>query len=372
MSFPGLVLHNVWVRKVRSVLTALAVAIGVIVVVTLGVVSHSLKQQAVAVLEIGKADFIIAQKGVSDITSSVIDASTIAELGKLPGVAKTLGVLLYFDHLNASNPQFLEIGIPAADLQSFGVHIVAGNAFAAHSQDQVIVGYRAAENFGLRPGDHWHIDGRNFLVTGLYSVNNSFGDTAAMFPLSFLQGYNRTSGVVTLGFTTIKPGYTAKQVRAEIAYHFPDLATVRTEAGVGRVDRNLLLLSAADEGSTVLAILVGAVIVGLTMLLSFFERTREFGVLRAIGWPRSRLAGMVVSEALVISVLGAAFGVGVSAGLAELLAQFGTLKGLLHPDFTGAVFARALYTALGVTVLGSLYPALRAGLLAPLEALRRE
>ena len=73
MSFAALILHNVMARKVRLALTALAVAIGVLTVVSLGVVTHSLEASDLALLQTGQADFTIAQKGVADLLSSSID-----------------------------------------------------------------------------------------------------------------------------------------------------------------------------------------------------------------------------------------------------------------------------------------------------------
>ncbi|HEX7105391.1 MAG TPA: hypothetical protein VF218_05450, partial [Acidothermaceae bacterium] len=60
MSFVALIVHNVGVKKVRLALTTLAVAIGVLAVVALGVVTHSLENSALAVLQTGKADFTVA------------------------------------------------------------------------------------------------------------------------------------------------------------------------------------------------------------------------------------------------------------------------------------------------------------------------
>ena len=57
---------------------------------------------------------------------------------------------------------------------------------------------------------------------------------------------------------------------------------------------------------------IGAVIVGNTMLLSLFERTREFGLLRAVGWTRRRTVGLLLSESLLLAFAGAAVGVALS------------------------------------------------------------
>jgi putative ABC transport system permease protein len=131
-------------------------------------------------------------------------------------------------------------------------------------------------------------------------------------------------------------------------------------------------LQAAVNGSTVLAILIGAVIVGNTMLLSLFERTREFGLLRAIGWTRRRTVGLLLGESLLLTVLGAAIGVALSFGVAAVLAQLPAIKGILHPNFTQGAFWRALFTALVMTFIGALYPTTRAAFLSPLKALSYE
>jgi len=122
----------------------------------------------------------------------------------------------------------------------------------------------------------------------------------------------------------------------------------------------------------VLAILIGAVIVGNTMLLSLFERTREFGLLRAVGWTRRRTVGLLLSESFLLALVGAALGVALSFAVAAGLARLPALVGILHPNFTGFAFGRALYTALGMTLVGALYPTLRAALLSPLKALSYE
>jgi len=122
----------------------------------------------------------------------------------------------------------------------------------------------------------------------------------------------------------------------------------------------------------VLAVLIGAVIVGDTMLLSLFERTREFGLLRAVGWTRRRTVALLLSESLLLAVLGAAIGVGLSFVIVSVLARLPSLRGVLHPDFTQAAFFRALYTALAMTLIGAAYPTTRAALLSPLKALSYE
>ena len=119
---------------------------------------------------------------------------------------------------------------------------------------------------------------------------------------------------------------------------------MRTSSDFGRADRSLALINAGETGSSILAIGVGAIIVMTTMTITFIERTREFGVLAAIGWSRKRVMGMVIAEALTIGLIGAAGGVALSFAATQLIGQLPSLVGILHPDLhRGRVLAGALH-----------------------------
>ncbi len=372
MSFLGLIGHNLWTKKVRTALTALAVAIGVMTVVTLGVATDSLRNSAAAILETGNADFTIAQKGVSGVLHSVIDDAQVVRLRDEPGVANVIGALIALENLDGDNPDFIEIGLEPSSLTPFGVRIVAGRAYQAAANDEVMLGWRAADNLGKRVGDTVDIAGGPKTIVGIYNTGQAFGDGGAMLPLSFLQGEERKAGTVTLAFATVSPGAKIDVVRRRVERDNPSLATVRLVSEFGRVDRTLDYLNAAGKGATYLALVIGVVIVMNTMLLSFVERTREFGVLRAIGWSRRRLWALILGEALAISLLGAVAGVALSFGAMRILESLPAIRGILHTHFTADSFWRALYTAGAIGLLAAVYPALRASRLEPLTALRRE
>jgi len=120
-----LVIGNIWAKKARSTGIALAVALAVMTVVTLTVVSNGLESAAAAVLTIGKADFTVAQKGVSDILYSSLDNGQVAQIQSTPGVESSVGVLLETERINAANPLFIEIGIqPIPDHDGSNAHLL--------------------------------------------------------------------------------------------------------------------------------------------------------------------------------------------------------------------------------------------------------
>jgi len=161
-------------------------------------------------------------------------------------------------------------------------------------------------------------------------------------------------------------------VQARIDRDFPQLVTIRTLQQFGRADRSLSLILAADKGATVLAIIIGAIVVMSAMTMSFIERTREFGVLSALGWTRRRVGIMIMSEALLIGLIGTAGGLVLSVLAVLGLQQLPSLVGILQPVYTSDIFGRALEVAAAMVLLGGLAPAIRAAMSRPLEALRHE
>ncbi|MCB0978259.1 MAG: ABC transporter permease [Acidimicrobiales bacterium] len=372
MSFGWLVRHNVWSKKVRSGLTALAVAIGVMTVVALGIVTDSLKTTAAGVLQVGAADFTVAQKGVNDILSSALTEQQLAKVRGIDGVRSATGVLLDTERLDKAHPLVVEVGIKPVDLKPFGVQIADGRAFRADAENEVMLGIHLAQDLGIKVGGTIHVTDKTMRVVGVFNTGNTFGDSTVMFPLAPFQAYQRQPGGLSLLFVKVDPGTKVSQVRSAVERSSPLLVTISSLIDFGRADRSYQLITAADRAATFLAIAVGAIFVMNAMVLSLVERYREFGILRAVGWSRRRLIALVFGEAMVIAFIGAALGVGLGFVAISILENLPSLEGVLKPTFESWVFGRALLTAILVTAIGALYPALRAAHLSPQEAMRRE
>lgn len=372
MNLIDLIRQNLAARKARSILTGGAVAIGILTIVALGVLTSSLRQTALSVLRIGRADFSVAQEGVSDLLYSAVDVNDLDHVRTLPGVESAIGVLVAPAKLDSEHPLFLKIGVPPESLAEFGVNVVEGRAYTAGAQNEIMLGYRAAADLNKKVGDKIQIEDYAYTVTGIFSTGQVFGDSASMLSLTTLQAEERKPGSVTLLFVRVKPGINIDTVRHQIESDRPQLATVRTQTDFGRVDRNLILINAANLGGSILALTIGAVGVMNTTLLSFFERTREFGVLRAVGWSRKRIIALVLGEAATVCLVGAALGTLLGYIAVRILARLPDLVGIFTPTFSAGVFGRALGFAALMTLLGALYPALRAARREPLEAMRHE
>ncbi len=371
MTFFGLIFHNVVAHKLRALLTAGAVAIGVMAVLALGILTSSLRASATEILQVGNADFTIVQKGANPL-DSVIAQHDLTAMGRIEGVHSLVGALIETDKYDSANPAVIEVGLDPSAQKPFGVIILKGRSYAKHSSDEVMLGFALAENIHKTVGDTLTMGGKTRKVVGLYRTGISFGDSTMMFPLSTLQSENQVAGYVTLGFVKVDQGANVATVKHRISKKFVQYAPIASLSDFGRNSNTLTLVDAANTGGTILAAVIAVSGVLNTTLLSFFERIREFGVLRSIGWARPRIVVLVLGEALMVGIVGAVFGLILGWAAVNVLQNLGSLRGYFKPQWKADVFWRSLYFAVGVAIVGALYPALRAAFISPLEALRRE
>jgi putative ABC transport system permease protein len=285
-----------------------------------------------------------------------------------PGVADAAEIFLLVDKVE-NQDEFLLFGYAPGQFTERRLVVTAGRR--ARGQEAML-GDQAAQALHLGPGDLLHIGKRAFPISGVYHSGDRFVDLGAVLALSVVQSLaQRPHEITTIG-VTVKPGSTPKAVAERLERKFPGVRAVVEPGQAVRIDTSSRLIVTAGWIFSLLALIIGGIGVTNTMAMSVFERVREIGIMRAVGWTSGRIAALIVSEALGICLL--ALGLGLLGGwlAAVLLTRNSSLSSLTHANFTAGVFAWGLAFALGVGLLGALYPAWRAIKLTPIEALRRE
>ncbi len=371
MSFLTLILKNLFRQPVRTGLTVLGISIGITTVVALGVVTNSLKASAGELIKLGGSDFMAAQQGAADLSFSIVKEEDVRALGNEPDVERAEGILFHIARVG-SNPFFFLGGRDAAAVQANPPNLIDGGIWGPGATNEIILGHRAADDQDLGVGDTIHIENIDFHVVGIYKTGVLYEDGGGYAPLPVVQGIARKTGVVTAAFITVKEGVDPEVVARRIEDDYPDLATITDVSEYGKVDQGVQMLEAANLAISILAVGIGAIGVMNTMVMSVFERTREIGVLRAVGWSGRRILRMIISESLILCMVAAFVGsaLGVLATRAILLID--TISNLLEPRYEADIFIRALVVGVVVALAGAAYPAWRAARLVPMEALRYE
>jgi putative ABC transport system permease protein len=371
MTFLSLILKNLWRQRTRTLLTLLGVSIGIATIIALGSISAGIKTSMSSFIQTGKADFVVAQANVSDFVLSAIDEQRLDDLRAMPGVANVQGSLLGAIQVG-SNPLFLTFGSTPEAAALNGFRIYEGRMFDP-AEDEIILGKLGALSLKKRVGDSVDILGRKFTVVGLYQCGDSMQDGAAVVPLSGLQDLTKRVGKVTMAFIRVAPGTDIGELASRIEKQYPgELVTVRSIEEVSRVEKSTQAIEAGTTAISALAILVGGIGVMNTMIVSVYDRVREIGVLKALGWRRGSIVRMILGEATLVGV--GAMGLGSVLGLAMTKAVLAMpmVKSLVTPTFSADLWLRALIVSISVALLGGIYPAFRAASLSPIEALRYE
>ena len=359
MTWPGLVWKNLWRRPVRSLLTAAGVAVGVGLIVALLAISAGAERTAGDLIHIGRSDFGLFQSGVSDATRSLLPVSMEPSIRRDPGVAEAASVFLLVTTVNGRDSS-LVFGLRPGEFTMQRLTLVAGDRSGA----------LAGDSFGARPGGTLRIGGRSFRVSGVFHSGNRFEDQGVVLPLAQVQALAKRPGEVTTIAVAVKLGQRPQAVASRIARHYGVTAIVEPGQAV-KVDTSSRLIISIGWVVSALALIVGGIGVTNTMAMSVFERIGEIGVLRAVGWRSRRIAALILSEAVGISLVALAIGLVFGVVAAHLFTAQTGLSTLVEPDFTAGTFAWGLAFALGVGVIGAVYPIWRALRLSPIEALRR-
>ena len=380
MSFLKLMVKNPFRNKTRAILAIIGISIGIATIVALGMVTSGLQNSTQATLKAGSAEVTVTKigSGTFGSTGGTMDENLVTDLKNITGVKDTAGVLRVTVNISTSSNVgtmggFSVYGIDSNKLSLVGITSINGTIFSNGSSNEIILGKTASENLNKTIGSTIDIYGSEFKVTGIYETGNFMLDMGSFVPLSTLQNLTSNVGKVSMIEVKVNENVNSTEVSQTILNAYPnDLSATTAADQASRINESLGMIDTASWAISLLAIIIGGVGVINTMIMSVFERTREIGVLKAVGWKDRRILGMILGESIILTLVAAVVGVILGIVAVEIILNFLITSQSFHAVLTIDTLLKAFLVAFLVGILGGLYPAYRASRLAPTEALRYE
>ncbi|ELP31753.1 ABC transporter permease [Rhodopirellula baltica] len=378
MTYFGFVLKGLWRRPLRTGLTLMALATAIGSVMALSGVAEGFTESFRGVYESHRVDVVVSRQGSADRLSSSLEESYVADVAQVEGVSDAAGVLL--ETLSAEDQQVY--GIPAMGMRTDSWLFTdyemraanAGMAEGVPTIGQVYLGENLAGRLDCEPGAVLNLFDEPFLVAGVFQSGSVWENGSMIVPLKQLQELAGRDGQITYINVVLDESIEATQVDSvvkRITAVDAKLLPLATDEFV-RSDTRMQLAGAMAWMTSTIALLVGAIGTLNTMMTSVLERTGEIGILRAIGWPAKRIAGVILCESVMLALLASVFG-GIGASLLlNVLANSEAAGGLLQPTIATSVWVRGMVVGLGIGILGASLPIWRASQMRPTDALRHQ
>ncbi|MBV8808186.1 MAG: ABC transporter permease [Acidobacteriaceae bacterium] len=363
-----LVIENLRHRWVRTLLSALVVGVQVMSILTLIGLSHGLLQQSAERAKGTGADIFLKPDthGTFSFSQGQINEKFVAFVAKQPHVTQAAGVLsVPIEIVNTLNG----VNFPEFARLNNGIHFIAG-APPRDANDMLVDEYYAKQH-DLHPGDTVNLLNHNWHLSGIIE-GGVLGRFIVPLPtLQVLTGNAQPPRISEILVKLDNPALTNQQVASLNRLLKGDLQAISVADFVSQFNiNNIPQLQAFIAVVTTLAVIVGFLVVFLSMYTAVVERTREIGILKALGAKPLTVLDILVREACVLAIAGWIIGILLTYGARGII--MATIPASLPVVNVPEWWPIAAAIAIAGALLGAIYPGFKAARQDPIEALAYE
>lgn len=309
-----LVLSNLVHRPVRTILSVLAIAVEVTMILTLVGVSYGTLDGTIRRTRGVGADILIRPPGSSAIGLSTAPMSDklVDFVAKQPHVEIATGTVTQplsgFDSMNG-------LDLDRFSAMSGGFHYLSGGPF--QSDNDVLVDEYYAKEHGLRVGDTLHLINHDWRVAGIFESGKL---TRIAVKLDVLQKLTANPHHLSEIFVKVDKPEEIQPVLRELRAKLPSYPIYTMEEFTSLLSISSVGLLRNFIGVVIgVAVVIGFIVVFMAMYTAVLERTREIGILKAVGASSGFILDLLVRETLLLALLGVVTGIALTYGTQWLI-----------------------------------------------------
>lgn len=235
--------------------------------------------------------------------------------------------------------------------------------------DELVLGQDAAKNLGVKDGDRLALSGKNFKVAAVLHPTGSQDDGLVFGDLKEVQSLYKRGGELSLIEVSAKSNADINAVVGDLEKALPQAAVSSIKQAVQYREKAVGSLARFGLAVTAVIVLISGLIVFTVMASSVSDRKREIGIFRAIGYRQSIVARIVLTETVILSLIGGVIGYAVGFGTVFVVPVF-LKKFELSVSLNIPVLILSIVLAVVVGLLASIIPAKRAANMDPADALK--
>ena len=373
LSFTGFAWKNLWRRRLRTLLTLGGIAMAIGAFVALVGFSRSFEHEWARLYSSSGTDMVVVEKTFLETS---LDERAGTKLSAMPFVEQATPMIFNMMDLT---PEINAIvfGWKGNSYDFNSITFLSGKRFE-DGKAELILGDTLAGNLEKKTGDTLELQGKAFTVTGIYHGGSALEASAVIMPLDQLQEISSLQGKVSGFHLRLRPAPSGesedaylKRVAKAIEAALPGLRAERANDWATK-NQFVGLAHAVAWGTSSIALHIGILGIANPMAMSVFERTREIGVLRALGWKSGGVMMLIQAESVVLGLVGGMFGLGVGYGALRLLSRLPETASIVSSSISALDLAEALGIAVLSGLIAGAYPAWRGAHLSPVEALRHD
>jgi len=375
--------RNIWRNKSRTILAMLALIVGIITIIVLVSATLGVKSSVSNVMGQMKG-IIVYEHDAADVPYSHLSSDYEEKLEDIRGVRVALpeiyGMVRTIDGKKAEGTGSFTAGMvmlvgldPKKERMRqgdmYGIGVEEGRKFISSDKYAAIISKDIADNYKKNIGSKIELDdGKKYTVIGILEESSVLGSIIVV-PLDRARELAHLKEDEVNSFTVqTKNPEDEKRIATLIKMKYPELEAITASQAVEETEDIMGIMDLFFYVMASISLIIAGIGIVNAMLMSVLERTKEFGVLKAVGWENDDLLKLIIEESILIGVVGGIIGIIISVAIVEILNNYMPFSLLITKELIGEAFLFSVIAG----IVGGIYPAWRVTKIDPIQAIRGE